>query len=251
MPVSLVFNNILLPPGIIIIALAVSVILLFFKRNIAAKILLVLTVCCLYLMSIEPISDALMSPLENAYPPFSQSDTVPWDAVVVLGGGITERSPEEGFAGTLTGGSLKRTLYASRIAKSTNLPVVAAGGIVIKGKDAEPEAVVMARTLKESGLPEERLFLDTKSRNTFENAKYAKEAFAMRSVILVTSAYHMKRSMYCFEKNGIQATPAPTDYKTNRGTYSAASFLPSSSNFSISCAAFHEYVGLLYYRIRY
>jgi uncharacterized SAM-binding protein YcdF (DUF218 family) len=124
-------------------------------------------------------------------------------------------------------------------------------GNVFKTDDCEPEALVAKRMLLELGVNKEQIYLEDESGNTWENALYIKKRYDPVKVLLVTSAFHMIRSMYCFEKNDIQCIPAPTDYKANSSEYSYRSFFPSIGSFSGSYIALKEYIGLVYYKIRY
>ena len=93
--------------------------------------------------------------------------------------------------------------------------------------------------------------METNSRNTWENARETMK-LGYEKVVLVTSAYHIKRSVYCFNRQGVSVIAAPTDYKCDRGyNYDFFSFLPSISCLNNSYLALHEYVGLLIYRIIY
>ena len=70
--------------------------------------------------------------------------------------------------------------------------------------------------------------------------------------ILITSAYHLKRALYCFKLAGLNATPFPADIQAAAGlTYSWRHYLPRAGAFRASCQALHELVGWVYYQFRY
>ena len=243
-----------LPPGCIILVLLLLII--FVPRKI--KIFLGIITLFFYLLSIRPVSDFLLRPLEDAYPPLSANTDKDWpQAVVVLGAGTIQGSPEEGMArDTLTADAMKRAVYAFTLRDDFAVPIVFSGGKVFEYAQ-EPEAVAAERLFFSLGLPQERFIAETTSRNTWENAretaKLSLEGEAgIKRAILVTSAYHVKRGVYCFERNGISVIPAPTDYKCDRGRkYDIFSFLPSMIFLKNSHLALHEYTGLLYYVIAY
>jgi len=73
----------------------------------------------------------------------------------------------------------------------------------------------------------------------------------IKTVFLVTSANHMPRSVWCFEQQGFNVIPAPTDYLTTQKTYDLRSFLPRWNVLSDSGTALHEYLGYIWYKIKY
>lgn len=132
-----------------------------------------------------------------------------------------------------------------------NVPVIMSGGSVFK--ERKPEAPIVKRFLIDLGVPENRIFLEDKSRDTIENAKYTKkvlEKIKSKKPVLVTSAFHMRRSVMSFEKAGLQVVPFPANFKTwaNR-KYMWEDYLPGG--FEGAYIALHEYLGLLFYKVAY
>jgi uncharacterized SAM-binding protein YcdF (DUF218 family) len=245
---SKLFTVLLLPPGCFILAL---IVLIFFVRR-RIKLFLGLIVFLLYAMSIQPVSDLLLKPLENAWPPLSENTFRDWpQAIVVLGGGTVQGSPEAGKGrDTLTADAMKRVVYAYTLCGAFPVPLVLSGGKVFE-YDQEPEAVAAGRLLESLGLDRSRIILETTSRNTWENARETAK-LGIKKAILVTSAYHARRGVACFERNGVSVIPAPTDYKCQRGQrYDFFSFVPSMIYLENTWFALHEYVGLLYYAAAY
>lgn len=276
--ISKLLTALLLPPGCFFLALVLLTI--FVPRKLRGFTLAVTLL--LYILSIQPISDFLLRPLENAYSPLpvddiavirnfisKEADALPctankdtingvWpQAIVVLGDGTIQGSPEAGEGrDTLSPGAMKRVVYAFTLRDVYAIPFVFSGGKVFE-HNQETEAAAAGRLFTKLGLPARRFIGESESRNTWENAKETAALFAERKpvverAILVTSAYHVKRAVYCFERNGISVIPAPTDYKCDRGRkYDVLSFLPSMNSFRNSQLALHEYIGLLYYIIKY
>jgi len=244
----------LLPPGCLVLGL---LLLIFFVPR-RCKFFLGLLAAFLYVLSIQPFADLLLRPIEDTYPPllpaaFAQNAEV-WDdieAIVVLGGGTIQNSPEAGAGrDTLTPGAMKRAAYAFSLRDYFPVPIVFSGGKVFDHYQ-ESEADTAGRFFVSLGLPAERLILETNSRNTWENARETAN-LGFKNVILVTSAFHMPRSVFCFERAGISVIPAPTDYILNRGQkYNLLRFLPSIGSLSRTYMALHEYIGLLAYRVVY
>ena len=90
--------------------------------------------------------------------------------------------------------------------------------------------------------------MDDKSRNTAENAAFSKqicEHQGWTKPILVTSAFHMSRSVRFFAREGLDVTPYPCDYHTSAVTnWSGYSVVPQSFYLFNSCLAIKEYVGI-------
>jgi uncharacterized SAM-binding protein YcdF (DUF218 family) len=246
---SKLISAFVIPPGCFVIAL----LFLFFFVPRRFKGVMLFAALLFYAMSIQPVSDALLKPLENAYPPITAAEAVasPPQAIVVLGAGSIIGSPEAGEKeDTLSADAVKRALYAFTLRNKYLVPIVFSGGKVFD-YEQETEAAVAKRLYESLGLPARRFVAEGESRNTWENAQETAK-LKYKTVILVSSAYHMKRAIYCFEKNGMTVIPAPTDYKTDRGRkYDVLSYMPSNIYFRNTCLAFHEYVGLLYYVVAY
>lgn len=263
---SKLFDFLFLPPAILILIAATGVILLFRRRIKAAKIVLITGLLLFYLCSIEPAA-MLLLPLENAHPPLLGTEdeaAEQADYIVILGGGTISSSPEAGgidtekagdagpssFRGTLSPDSLKRLVYGYELHRRYGLPVILSGGLVLKKEGSEPEAVAARRRLLLMGMEESKIFVEEKSRNTWENARYTEERYGPETLILVTSAYHMPRSVYSFSRRGMEVIPAPTDYKLDRTGLSLRSFIPSLSSMENCRTALREYIGNLYYRLK-
>ena len=85
-------------------------------------------------------------------------------------------------------------------------------------EDSGSEAETARRNLLGLGVPDQDIILETESRTTGENAKYTALFLKERGFkrpLLVTSAYHMQRSVLNFEKYGVPVTPFPAGYRTN------------------------------------
>jgi len=249
--VSKLFTALILPPGCIIIGLIIMILTLPRKSKWKPIPLIVV----IYAISIQPVSDFLLLPLENAYPPVAENEAVKNNelkdiqAVVVLGAGSIMLSPEAEGHDSLSSDAFKRAVYGFELSNTHKLPVIFSGGKVFDyGQESEAET---AERLHQSLGFKEKFTAESESRNTWENSvKVAR--MEIKNVILVTSAYHMKRAMYCFEKNRVNVIPAPTDYKCDRGRkYGFLSFLPSISSLSGCYTALHEYIGFFIYNIIY
>jgi len=249
--ISKAVSQLLLPPGGLILLGLFGV--LFYRRW-WGKTAVVLSFLLLWGLSTEPVRDSLTEPLEFQYSAL-KVDQVKTDgtAIVLLGGGIYENAPEYGGRDVLGRYAMMRTIYAVDIAQKSGLDVYATGGKPLTQAD-EAEGEIMRHWLLKLGLQEEHVHAESASNTTWENAAYMKKMLSAKGVnrvVLVTSAWHMPRAVWCFESYGFEVIPAPVDYLTEQEAYDLRSYLPRWTVLSDSGQALHEYLGLLWYRLRY
>jgi len=223
-------------------------------RRKLGRVLICFSLILLYLLSIEPVSDALLRPLESqALPLHTRDIAVEGQAIILLGGGIYEQSPEYAGRDALPPVVLMRTTYAAYLATTAHVPVYATGGHPLHPQ-SRPEGVIMRDWLIRLGVPVERVRVETTANTTCESALRLAPILlkdGIRNIILVTSALHMPRAMFCFSGLDIEVTPAPCAYLGKRGPYDLLSFLPRANILAISSDALWEYLGMLWYRVYY
>lgn len=241
-----------LPPGLFFLLLILLGIWLWrFRKERATGVATLLFAVLVYLYSIPAMGELLIAPLERAYPPPATGEACWGDAIVVLGGGALSSSPAEGGAPALTGESTGRLVYGVRLAREMPVPLIFTGGRAMGREDRPSEAEAAEGVARSLGLESGRVKIEERSRTTWENALYLAEGFDTRVPLLVTSAWHMPRAIYSFRAHGMDPVAAPTLYRSDPAPPLATDFLPSPGGFETSSRALHEYVGLLYYWIRY
>lgn len=200
----------------------------------------------MWVLSIAPVSDKLLRGLESDY-------TVPHnakgDVIILLGGGVYGKAADLSGVGLPSGGALQRVVTAVRLYKKLGVPVIACSGQVFEHGVAE--APILKRFLVDLGVPPGQVILEQNSRDTFENAKYARqivERFGFKAPLLVTSGYHMRRSLVSFSKVGMEVTPVPAGLRTGGSQeYGWNNYLPGTyENVSI---AIKECLGIVFYRL--
>jgi uncharacterized SAM-binding protein YcdF (DUF218 family) len=131
------------------------------------------------------------------------------------------------------------------------LPVIVSGGAIREGDI--PESWIVQRFLQDLGIPSGKIFIDDRSRDTGENARYVAEICkrnGFHNPLLVTSAYHIKRSLLIFHRYHLLVTPLPASFRSSgRTEISPYTFLPSVSALADTVTALREHLGLLYYRL--
>ncbi len=240
----------IVPPGLLLVLLATAIFLLLRNRKRASLYILSFTLVFLYLLSIHPFKDLLLYPLEK---PFETRPEHPdCNAIVVLSGGCYPNSPEEGGNTSVSSQTMKRLYQGFKLYKKLKVPVVVSGGTVLC-PECEPEAEAMKKVLVSWGVPESAVITEGKSRNTLENALFTGELLKKLGikdpVCLVTSAYHMRRSLTIFSSTGLKAYPFAADFQMWKGSYNWYSFMPKASVFKSSASAIREYIGLIYFWI--
>ena len=242
-------TSIILPPGIfIVILLLLGLRLMFSWRRTAGFICIVLAVT-LYGLSVQPLSARLVAGLEARFP-IPENPT--GDAIVLLGGGHHPML-DRGSVGVPKGETWGRIFTAARLQKDLKVPLIVSSGSL--HENTVPGAEVDKRFLMELGVDQDQIILETRSRDTYENAKYTKiiaEENVFESLILVSSPSHLWRAVMIFEKLGMTVTPYPVYENPAEHTgFHWTQFLPRYETLFYSSMALHEYLGYLYYRLIY
>ncbi|MGX4770624.1 YdcF family protein [Bradyrhizobium guangdongense] len=206
----------LLIPSTFIVALGLTGLVLIVCRlpNWGTR-LLQLSSILLILCGLSPIGYWLLEPLEGRFPTWDESHGDP-AGVVLLGGSIdADLSAARGTAVFPTGAD--RLVAAAELARRyPNIPVIFTGGSADL-TDGAREADFAPGLFARLGLRKDRIIIERQSRNTFENARFAKAIAAPKPGerwLLVTSAYHMPRSVALFRAAGFPIEPYPVDWLT-------------------------------------
>ncbi|MEP9353190.1 YdcF family protein [Xanthobacter sp. KR7-65] len=199
----------------------------------------------------SPLANYLMSPLEERFPIYRGD--APVTGIILLGGaevpevGLARGVPAFANAGerVIAFGALARQYPQARLAF-----VGGSGRLFSDGVGTE--ARMMQLVLPDLGIPENRVEFEDKSRNTAENATFAKEVLKPRPGerwLLVTSAFHMPRAMGCFRKAGFDVTAYPVDFRTAGRDLLDDAFSRTASGLDMADIAVKEWVGLVAYYI--
>ena len=182
------------------------------------------------------------------------------DAIVVLGGSMGSDTNVSGYAEMWT--SADRVWQAARLWKAVKAPKIIATG------DGARESTL--GLLKDFGVAERCVeFLD--ARNTEEEAKGVGKIWnheihkihenedgvtgegetVKPKVLLLTSAWHMKRARMMFEKyaKGVEVVCAPADFEMSMAAKKGWSVLPDAYSLHLNSVAFHEWVGIVGYGV--
>lgn len=204
----------------------------------------------LLLLGILPAGFWLMRPLEMRYPMPDLAAANP-PAIVVLAGG--EALPASALRGAPEFNSApERLLTGLTLARRyPEALLYLVGGISLP--DDTTDTDVMLQTALDLGFEKDRIRVIDDTINTCENARAVVAEIgrpSLRRSLLVTSAYHLPRTMLCFEAVSANIIPVPVDYQTWPIRSPLDSFkLTPLTNLQLADRALHEWVGLLYYRV--
>ena len=199
----------------------------------------------------SPLSLALYREHELKYPPVPVSASPAADAIVLLGGDVGIPVPPR------TDSQLQgnRLLHAFRLFKAGKSPLIlVTGGNVFAQEGLEAEVVYGKAILANWGIPEDAIMVETKSRNTHQNAIHSLETLkgqGIDKILLVTNAFHMPRAAAVFRHVGFDVIPSSsslsvTDYRRPK----LLDWWPSLSNLGKAQAVLREKLGLFVYRFR-
>ena len=227
---------------------ALGLVLLFCKKIRSGVVLTTAGFLVLMLFSYRPLMDPLVSSYESVFPVLSEVEKlkdVEW--IVVLGGGVT---PDERLtaANQLSWSSLSRLIEGIRILRLLpSARLLVSGGRVFSDIS---EAGLMKRAAMEIGADENRIVLEDKSRDTGDQAQKLKKVLGEKPFVLVTSAFHMKRAVYDFEKIGMHPVPAPADFQVKIKEYiDPGLFFPSPESLGRAQRNLKEILALILMRV--
>ena len=108
------------------------------------------------------------------------------------------------------------------------------------------------RDLERWGIDEKRILVEDQSKNTRENARYSARIVhehGFKNVLVVTSAFHMKRAAACFAAVDLPVDLMPVDFRAHERVFTLRSLLPEAEALAVSSGVVHELAGRLVYRI--
>lgn len=239
------------------IALLGLILLWFTSRQKTGKILVSVGLTIVTIFSYHIIAKLLWQPFKNEYHtvesrnPLELTDkeiVSKLKYVVVLGGGHTI-NPKLPITSQLGLKSMFRLVEGVRLYKKFPDTKLLLSGSGFSGLASNAE--MMAQLAKELGVPEEDIVLETKSRDTKDQARFIGPMIGKGPFILVTSASHMPRSIAIFKKVGLDPIPCPIGYiGDGKKMFNPSYFFPRAKYSSSSENAIYEYLGLAWTKLR-
>ncbi|MEQ1942713.1 YdcF family protein [Mesorhizobium sp. VNQ89] len=246
---SKVFWFLIQPLNLVLFLLALSLLVGWFGWRKLRGFTLFLSFLILALASWTSLGALMLNPLEERFPRPPAPDKVA--GIIVLGGGL------EGAINLARGGydinsGGDRYLEAAVLARRyPDARIVISGGTGTVILDGEGDADTSVKLFTALGIPQDRLVLEGESRNTYENVENIRKLVAPgpdETWLLVTSAFHMPRSVGLFRKAGFPVTPWPVDYRTS-GQEGIGVFKDNpADSLAATTMAIREWIGLIGYK---
>lgn len=237
----------LISPTIVLLILSVAALVL---RNPATRKRLLFIITGLLLFFTNPF---LINQLYKFWESTGRTEThKTYEAGIILSGFMnkddTYNSLSFGNAtDRLTEGLI---LYKKGIIKK----IIISGGSGSLVDDTRESALAKKFLVKYCAVPDSAVLIDTISRNTYENAVESKklvESTGLKSLIMITSAWHMRRAEACFKKVGLDVDIHPIDGIYRAQKYSPSNtIIPDTENITRWEILLHEIAGIIVYKLK-
>jgi uncharacterized SAM-binding protein YcdF (DUF218 family) len=201
-------------------------------------------------------NSALLNVATRAWesPPLPLSAVAPADAAVLLTGITLSKPPHDRVYLSQGADRFTHVLWLYRAGKVRR--IIISGGLATLRPEPGmvPEAQDLATLLKLAGVPAQAILLEPRSHNTRENALFTKALLArhpdIKSLVLVTSAFHERRALACFAKVGLHPAAFPADFRSAGVSVSLTYWvIPSTEVLNRWGTLLHEMVGYGIYRL--
>ncbi len=244
---SKVLWPLLAPANFLVLLLVTGLGALALGRRRGGFLLVGAATAALAALTVLPVWAWVLTPLEARFPQPAWPETV--DGVIVLGGSVDTSASAAWKHATVNHAADRLVEFAWLARRYPEAKLVFTGGSGSLSQPDQLEAPVARAVLERMGAPVGRMVFEDRSRNTFENALFTKELMKPKpgeTWVLVTSAYHMPRSVGIFRKAGWPVLPDPVGYYT--GLDDGSQFGPNlAKDLYILDDAIHEWAGLLSY----
>jgi len=207
----------------------------------------------LWIFSIGFVSDLLWKIVEYPWQRIDESEAPTADAIVVLSGGGIFLAP--GKANVVEWGDPDRYFAGIRLYKKKKAPrLFFTEGTIPNHKESKGEGTLYKEHALSLGIPLDAISITNKVINTAQEAieirRNLNQINSSSKILLVTSAFHMKRAKRLFERQGFLVYPFPVDFKTSRISRwkSPYQWIPNSESLDRSSSALRELLGRTIYR---
>ena len=238
-----------LPSNILISLGLIGIVVMATRFARAGRRLSVTALILLAIAGLSPLGNAIILPLEERFPPWDSSRGAP-TGIISLGGALdTVVSPARGEV-ALNEAAERLTAMAELVRRYPEAHIVFSGGSGRLIYDGATEAEFAVRLFESFGIAKSRIILESKSRDTDENARFTKELLLPKPGerwLLVTSAHHMPRSIGVFRADGFSVEAYPVDFRTRGAIDLLRPFSNVGDGLRRTDTAAREWVGLVVY----
>ncbi len=244
--------GLLTQPALWVVAILVTALWCKRCRPGTRQALIVAALLVLLGVGLVPLPDFGLRHLEQQYPEISpQQDLSGYHGVVVLGGAMESGHVSQHRQLPLLNSAAERMTATVALARSQpHLRIVFTGGEGHLFGSGQTEAERAQKFFASMGLAPGRVLLEDQSRNTYDNAVMTAKLPGVDPTqrwLLLTSAWHMPRSMATFRKAGWNVTAYPVDFRTGPST--PWTVYDTSLGIERWDLLLHEWIGLLAYRL--
>jgi uncharacterized SAM-binding protein YcdF (DUF218 family) len=180
-----------------------------------------------------------------------------FDVAIVLGGGITNdtKRPFDRIHFDYSADRLLQAFQLYKMGVVKKILISAGTDSNFAQKNHKTEAELSRKFLLICGVDSANILIDSRSLNTYQNASFSKLVLKNAKLdhsklLLITSAYHMKRSVLCFEKQGLKVESFPSNFApTSTGLLTFYTIVPDEDAFSLWFDLLHEWYGIVIYKL--
>lgn len=238
----------ILPPASLAVAVILAGLLTMVGWRRVARVVLGLAIAQTLVLAFQPVGDGLISYLERqARAAAREAPACCYDAIVVLGGGISPALPPEQPEPDLNDSS-DRIWEAARLYHRGVAPTIVITGGSFRAQNGGPpttEADAMLSFLLALGVPASAIVKEPMALSTIDNIRFIRTLVAEKRVALVTSASHMPRALKLARRAGLNVGAFPTDFQaTPLSRLPWDNWLPSVDGLRLSAQAIREIIAL-------
>ncbi|MDR3415481.1 MAG: YdcF family protein [Nevskia sp.] len=237
----------MLAPGTLLALLLLGALLWHRRRPGLSRGLLLAAILLVGTLGLMPLSHWVAAPLERRFPVTELPAHV--DGIIVLGGAISPEDSPGPQRPALNLAGERITGFVALARRYPDAKLVYSGGTGLLRHRQVREADLVRPLLESLGVDSSRVIFERESRNTWENALYSKKLAdprAGQTWLLVTSAWHMPRSVGCFRMAGWDVVPYPVNFIGDNQDWAA---FETGVQLTRVGLAEKEWIGLLLYHV--
>ena len=205
---------------------------------------------CLLLLSTPVVSSFLFAQLEAVGSRKTPADMLPADAIVVLSGMTHSIRTEKGIISEWN--DPDRFFGGMELIKAKKAPIIIFTKGKLPWKIGPPESELLQATAIEMGVHPQQILVTGEVENTEDESREVKKILQSKGnrIILVTSAYHMRRAKITFDNKGLEVQPYPVDFKLGEYAMTPMDFIPNPGSLATTEKCVKELMGTVYYTLK-
>lgn len=205
---------------------------------------------CLLLLSTPVVSSFLFAQLEAVGSRKTPADMQPADAIVVLSGMTHSIRTEKGIISEWN--DPDRFFGGMELIKAEKAPVIIFTKGKLPWKIGPPESELLQATAIQMGVHPQQILVTGEVETTEDESREVKKILQSKGnrIILVTSAYHMRRAKITFDNKGLEIQPYPVDFKVGEYALTPMDFIPNPLSLSTTEKCIRELMGTVYYALK-